>query len=70
MNPLMNLIGGTNLFMQALNAYKNGTLDQFANEEMQRNPQFRKFVEMNQGKTQDQIAKEVGFDAEKFKSML
>ena len=37
---------------------------------LQNNPQFRKFVEDNRGKTPEQIASENGLDLNKIRSML
>lgn len=36
--------------------------DEYFNELMQKNPQFRQFVESNRGKTPEQIASENGID--------
>lgn len=70
MNPLMKAMQSMNLVGKVLSAYKNGTLDQLAEQEFKTNPKFREFVEQNKGKSNDQIAKEVGFDEQKFKNMI
>ena len=73
MNPLlmaMQGLGQATTLVQAIQAYKNGTLEQLAQKEMQNNPKFREFVEANRGKSQEQIAQEMGVDLGKLKSMM
>lgn len=43
---------------------------QMAQNMMAKNPQFKSFVEQNQGKSVDQIASENGIDLSQFKSLL
>lgn len=68
MNPILSLLtksDNQNLLSQ-INSIK-GMLtgknpDEYFNELMQKNPQFRQFVESNRGKTPEQIASENGID--------
>lgn len=67
MNPILSLLtkSDKNLLSQ-INSIK-GMLtgknpDEYFNELMQKNPQFRQFVESNRGKTPEQIASENGID--------
>ena len=69
MNPLMNAIGGNSNtgnqnpnIMNIFQMLKNGNPEQIAMNLMQRNPQFRQFVEANKGKSPEQVAKENGVD--------
>ena len=50
-----------------LNAMRNGNPGAIAQQMMESNPRFRKFVEDNRGKSPDQIAREHGFDLGKFR---
>ena len=77
MNPLMTAMQKFNNVSQNMNQLKNvfqmlrtGNPDQIAMQMMQNNPQFRKFVESNKGKTPEQIAKEYGIDLNQIKNML
>lgn len=49
---------------------KSGNPEQIAMNLMQRNPQFRQFVETNKGKSPEQVAKEHGVDLSQFKNMF
>lgn len=71
MNPLMQSIGnaapavnhGTMANLSNIvRLMRNGNPEQIARNMMQQNPQFRAFVQANQGKTPEQIAKENGID--------
>lgn len=64
MNPLMNAIGGNSNpnIMNIFQMLKNGNPEQIAMNLMQRNPQFRQFIEANKGKSPEQVAKENGVD--------
>lgn len=64
MNPLMNAIGRNSNpnIMNIFQMLKNGNPEQIAMNLMQRNPQFRQFIEANKGKSPEQVAKENGFD--------
>lgn len=77
MNPLMMAMQGANNPMNKMGQVANilkmlrsGNPDQIAQQMMQNNPQFRKFVEANKGKTPDQVAREHGIDLSQFKSMM
>lgn len=74
MNPLMSAMqqSTSNMapLLKAIQAYKNGTLDEMAKQELQNNPQFRAFVQKNIGKSQEQIAQENGIDLSRLKSMM
>ena len=54
-NSMMDTI---NMVSKAANGNPNALFDRM----MQSNPQFKSFVEQNQGKTPEQIAKENGID--------
>ena len=74
MNPLMMAMQGANksenqkpdFMSQAIQAYRNGTINQFGEKQFQENPQFRQFVENMKGKNPFQIAKENGIDLTRF----
>lgn len=74
MNPLMMAMqGGNNKMaqvMQVMKMLRSGNPDQIAQQMMQSNPQFRKFLEANKGKTPEQVAKEYGIDLNQFKNMM
>lgn len=69
-NPLMQMMGGTSqpsqqssdFMAQAIQAYRNGTINQFGEKQFQENPQFRQFIENMKGKNPFQIAKANGMD--------
>lgn len=66
-NPLMQMMGGApaggsgglGSLMQML---RTGNPEQIARQMMQSNPQFKAFIEANQGKTPEQVAREHGLD--------
>lgn len=74
MNPLMQAMRGTNqtaannkdFMTQAMQAYRNGTINQFGEKQFQENPQFRQFIENMKGKNPFQIAKANGVDLTRF----
>lgn len=74
MNPLMMAMQGANsqnrnnsdFMTQAMQAYKNGTINQFGESQFRNNPQFRQFVENMKGKDPFQIAKANGVDLSRF----
>lgn len=74
MNPLMMAMqGGNNKMAQAMQVMKmlrSGNPEQIAQQMMQNNPQFRRFVEQNKGKTPEQVAREYGVDINQIKSMM
>ena len=74
MNPLMQAMnGGNNKMAQAMQVMKMlrfGNPEQIAQQMMQSNPQFRKFVESNRGKTPEQVAREHGIDLNQIKNMM
>lgn len=77
MNPLMMAMQGANSHMNKMGQVANlmkmlrsGNPDQIAQQMMQSNPQFRKFVEANRGKTPEQVAREHGIDLNQIKSMM
>ena len=64
MNPLMNAIlpkQGNNL-MQVMQMLQQGDPEQIAEQMLQSNPKFKQFMEMNKGKTPEQVARENGID--------
>lgn len=74
MNPLMMAMNGSNgkmaQAMQVMKMLRSGNPEQIAQQMMQSNPQFRKFVEENKGKDPMQVARENGIDLSKFKGMM
>lgn len=77
MNPLMMAMQGANNPMNKMRQVANlmkmlrtGNHDQIAQQMMQSNPQFRQFVEQNNGKTPEQVAQEHGIDLNQFKGMM
>lgn len=72
MNPLMQAMRMTqnnskigNL-TNIVSMLKGGNPEQIAMALMQRNPQFKAFIEANKGKTPDQVAREHGIDFSQF----
>lgn len=57
---------GTDLH-SLLNAMRNGNPGAVAQQMMESNPQFRRFVEQNRGKSPEQVAKEHGVDLNMFR---
>ena len=49
---------------------KSGNPEQIAMNLMQRNPNFKAFVDANRGKSPEQVAKEHGVDLSQFKNMF
>lgn len=77
MNPLMQMMGpqtprqnGGNDLMQIARMLKSGNPEQIAQNLMQRNPEFRRFVESNRGKTPEQVARENGIDFGQIAGMM
>lgn len=77
MNPLMMAMQSANSPMNKMGQIANlmkmlrsGNPDQIAQQMMQSNPQFRKFVESNRGKTPEQVAREHGIDLNQIKNMM
>ena len=72
MNPLMEAMRMTqnnskigNL-TNIVSMLKGGNPEQIAQIMMQKNPQFKAFIEANKGKTPDQVAREHGIDFSQF----
>ena len=74
MNPLFQAMnGGNNKMAQVANVMrmlKSGNPEQIAQQMMQSNPQFRRFMERNKGKSPEQVARENGIDLSQFKGMM
>lgn len=74
MNPLMMAMNGNNnkmaQTMQVMKMLRSGNPEQIAQQMMQNNPQFRKFVEANKGKSPQQVAQENGIDLNQFIRMM
>ena len=77
MNPLMMAMQGANSPMNKMGQIANlmkmlrsGNPEQIAHQMMQSNPQFRQFVEQNQGRTPMQVAKERGIDLHQIMEMM
>lgn len=68
-NPLMQMMSGASSAPNGMASLGNivrmlrsGNPEQIAHQLMQQNPQFRAFVQANQGKSPDQVARENGLD--------
>lgn len=61
MNPLMQS-GAFASIGRIASMLRSGNPEQIAQALMQRNPQFRAFMETNKGKSPEQVAKEYGVD--------
>lgn len=67
-NPLMQAMGmmqpngNMTALVNIMRMLRSGNPEQIAMNLMQRNPQFRSFVEMNRGKSPEQVARENGVD--------
>ena len=61
MNPLMMAMGGQNV-ASVMQMLRSGNPEQIAQNMLSNNPQFRQFIEMNKGKTPEQVAREHGID--------
>ena len=75
MNPLFQAMNGGNMgkmqqIAGVMQMLKSGNPEQIAQQMMQSNPKFRKFVESNKGKTPEQVARENGIDLSQFKNMM
>lgn len=73
MNPLMQSMGQPNGMVSLVDIarmLKSGDPRQIAMNLMQRNPQFRQFIQANQGKTPEQVAKENGVDFSQIMGMM
>lgn len=76
MNPLMQSFGNNSAIQNFKNIFgiakmiKSGNPEQIAMNLMQRNPQFKQFVEENKGKTPEQVARENGIDFNQIMGMM
>ena len=73
MNPLLGAVRGTSPMGnigQIISMLKGGNPEQIAMTLMQRNPQFKAFVEQNKGKSPEQIARENGIDLSAIQNLL
>lgn len=75
MNPLFQAMNGGNMgkmqqIAGVMQMLKSGNPEQIAQQMMQSNPQFRRFMEANKGKSPEQVAKENGIDLSRFKGMM
>lgn len=59
-----------NNLVNIIQMLKSGNPEQIAMNLMQRNPQFKAFVDANRGKSPEQVAKENGIDLSQFKNMV
>ena len=59
-----------NNLVNILQMLKSGNPEQIAMNLVQRNPQFKAFVDANRGKSPEQVAKENGIDLSQFKGMI
>lgn len=59
-----------NNLVNVIQMLKSGNPEQIAMNLMQRNPNFKAFVDANRGKSPEQVAKEHGVDLSQFKNMF
>lgn len=59
-----------NNLVSIIQMLKSGNPEQIAMNLMQRNPNFKAFVDANRGKSPEQVAKEHGVDLSQFKNMF
>lgn len=65
MNPLtdsLNDISNSVKIKNVIKMLRSGNPEQIAQNLMMQNPQFRSFMQQNQGKSPEQVAKEHGID--------
>lgn len=64
MNPIIQALNKkpNGNILSAIASIKNGNPDAMYNQLMQTDPRFRRFIQENQGKSPEQIAKEHGID--------
>lgn len=77
MNPLMMAMQGANSpankmgqISNIIKMLKSGNPEVIGQQLMQNNPQFRAFVQQNQGKSPEQVAKEHGIDFNEIVGMM
>lgn len=70
MNPLMNAMKNAGNVNQILQMLKTGNPEIIAQNMMQSNPGFKKFIESNKGKTPQQVAQENGIDLNQIIRMI
>ena len=65
MNPLtdsINNVSNSEKIKNVIKMLRSGNPEQIAQNLMAQNPQFRSFMQQNQGKSPEQVAKEHGID--------
>lgn len=75
MNPILQALNKNSMLKQndllgMVSALKNGDPEVMARQMMGSNPQFRRFVEANQGKSPEQVARENGIDFDSVRNLL
>lgn len=75
LNPILQMLGGNqqnNMLNQIANLRQlaNGNPQGLYDQMMKSNPQFKQFVNSNQGKSPEQIAKENGIDLGMLKQLI
>lgn len=70
MNPILQTIQQINQVKSIISNIQTKNPDELYNQLMQDNPNFRKFIEDNQGKTPEQIAQENNIDIERIKNYI
>lgn len=73
MNPILQKLSPANGLLQNLSNLKalaGGNPQAAFNMMMQSNPQFRQFVEQNQGKSPEQIAQSYGIDMNQVRQFM
>lgn len=70
MNPLMNAMKNAGNVNQIFQMLKTGNPEIIAQNMMQSNPSFKRFIESNKGKTPQQVAQENGIDLNQIIGMI
>lgn len=69
-NPIIQAMQNSKNLIGTLNNIKNGNVDSVFNQMMQSNPNFRQFVNENQGMSAEQIATKYGIDMSIVNSLM
>lgn len=74
-NPIIQMLNGNrqnpmNNIVELVSSLRNGNPDAIYRQMMNTNPQFKKFIQDNQGKSPEQIAYENGIDMNSIQQFL
>lgn len=71
-NPILQQIAGRNLnsTLSILSAIRKGNVETLFNQLINSNPDFRRFVELNSGKSTEQIVQENNIDVTQLREIL